>query len=208
MKHHGARSWGRSLIVSASFAIAIFASSAAHAQHAAIVIEPNAAGAKALSVISKPGSYVLGRDFVFSRSGADGIAITSPNVTLDLQGFSIISTSTRTGAGVDATGQSNVIIRDGIISGCGGAAIIGGTGANISGITASGNGSGITCGVGCVAADNVIQGNTGVGMTFSDATSGYLANVLQGNNGNTVGTSGQVSGGTSLGQNLCNGTTC
>ena len=49
-------------------------------------------------------------------------------------------------------------------------------------------------------------GKPGTGLTFSDATSGYLGNILQGNSGNTVGNTGQVSGGTSLNQNVCNGT--
>ena len=215
MKHCGAYSLNRAMIVSASIAIAmigieVLACSSALAQRIPLVVEPNAAGAKAQSVINRAGSYVLSRDLVLSKAGVDGIDITSPNVTLDLQGFSIISNSNsaKTGDGINATGQANVIIRNGIITGVGGAAIVTGATANISGITATGNGTGITCNIGCLAHDNVIQGNTGIGMTFSDATSGYGGNVLQGNNGNTVGTGGQVSGGTSLGHNVCNGTSC
>jgi hypothetical protein len=213
MNHSGGSSRGRSLIIFASMAVAIFATSLAHAQRVAIVAEPNkaamtSASVKAEALISKPGSYVLARDIVNGGAGFVGISITSSNVSLDLQGFSILCTNASTGAGIDAVGESNVTIRNGNITGCGGAAIIAGAASSISAITATKNGSGITCGIGCVVGGNVIQGNTGVGMTFSDATSGYIGNVLQGNDGNTVGTSGQVSGGTSLGQNLCNGVSC
>jgi len=239
MNHHSKLSFNRLATLCASFAVAIFTSAPVFAQQKAIVIElsaTNAAATKALSVISKPGSYQLARDIVNNHAGYDSVLVTASDVTIDLEGLSIMSTASTTGAGIDATGQSNVVIRDGIITGSGGGpAIVAGTNANISGITASGNSNasgagasiqagngsqivsntvtgsgsgGISCGVGCVARDNVIQNNTGVGMTFSDATSGYAGNVLQGNDGNTVGTTGQVSGGTSLSQNLCNGVAC
>jgi hypothetical protein len=189
-------------------AAAIFATSLAHAQRVAIVVEPGkamaSAGVKAQALINKSGSYVLARNLVNGKAGAVAISITAPNVTLDLQGFSVLCTSASTGAGIDATGQANVAIHNGIITGCGGAAIIAGAAGTITAITATNNGSGITCGIGCVAGGNIIQGNTGVGMTFSDATSGYIGNVLQGNNG----AGAQVSGGTSLNQNLCNGVVC
>lgn len=217
MNHHREFFFSRIAIACASIALAIFTSAPILAQPKPIVIEPNATGAaatKALSIINKPGSYVLSRNIVNGRAGTDSVEVTASNVTLDLQGFEIMSTTSTTGVGINATGQSNVVIRNGIIMGFGGPAIIGGTAANISSITASGNGiagggiGGISCSTGCLINNNVIQGNLGIGMSFADTTSGYLGNVLHGNNGNTVGTGGQVSGGTSLGQNLCNGTAC
>lgn len=230
----------RIAIVCASSAIAILTSAPIFAQQKPIVIEPDAvvpAAAKALTIINKSGSFVLNRNIVNGRAGVDAIDITASNVTLDLQGNSIISAAASTGVGINATGVSSVIIRNGTITGFGGPAIIAGSNANITGIIATqnslisstgasieaGNGSqiaadtisgsgsgGITCGTGtgCLVENNVIQGNSGVGISLSDATGGYLGNVMQGNSGNTVGTTGQVSGGTSLGQNLCNGTPC
>ncbi len=195
-----------------ALAAAMFLSAPVFAQQKPIVIEldsSSAATAKPQTTISKSGSYILNRNLVnSSKNGADTVLVTASNVTIDLQGFTIMSTVSTTGNGINATGQSNVVIRNGIITGFGGAAIVTGNNGSISAITASGNGSGITCGIGCLASGNVIQGNTGLGLTFSDPTSGYLGNVMQGNSGNTVGTGGQVSGGTSLGQNVCNGTTC
>ena len=211
MNHHNEFSFSRTAMVCAAIAGAIFTSAPILAQQKPLVIEPNATGAavKAQSVISKPGSYVLNKNITnTSKNGQDSVAVTAPNVTIDLQGFVISATGSNTGAGINATGQSNVVIRNGIITGFDGPAIIGGNTSNISAIVATGNGSGITCGTGCLVSNNIIQGNTGFGMTFSGPSSGYLGNVLQGNSGKTVGTDGQVSGGTSLNQNLCNGTTC
>jgi len=190
-----------------SIAVAVFASTPILAQQKPIAIELNltaTAATKALTTINKSGSYILTKNIVDSRAGFDALAVTAPNVTIDLQGFEIMSTTTGTGNGINATGQSNVVVRNGIITGFGGAAIITGNNASIAAITATTNGSGITCGVGCLASGNVLQGNTGLGLTFTDTTSGYVENVLLGNNNGGA----QVSGGTSLNQNVCNGTAC
>ncbi len=238
MNHHSKLSFNRIAIVCASFAVAIFTSAPILAQQKAIVTELNAtdaAATKALNLISKPGFYYLTKNIVNSHAGYDSVLVTASDVTIDLEGLSIMSTVSTTGTGIDATGQSNVVIRDGIITGPGGPAIIAGTNANISGITASSNSSaggegasiqagqgsqivsntvtgsgagGISCGVGCLVRNNVVQGNTGVGISFLDDTGGYLGNLLQGNDGTSSGTTGQVSGGASLGQNLCNGVAC
>jgi hypothetical protein len=172
------------------------------AANGAIAVKPQ-------STINKSGSYTLTRNIVNnSKNGADSVLVTASNVTIDLLGYTIMSTNPGSGNGINATGQTNVVITNGIIMGFGGSAVVAGNGARISGITATNNGSGIICGVGCLARDNVLQSNSGLGISFSDATSGYLGNVMQGNSGNTVGNSGQVSGGTSLGQNVCNGVAC
>ncbi len=186
-----------------AIAASIFTSTPTCAQQKPMVITPNASNVKAQTIISRSGSYILNRNIVNKRVNAASVSVTASNVTINLQGFSITST-VASPSGIDAGGQSNIVITNGIISGFGGPAIIAGTAATISGITATGNGSGITCGPGCLARGNVLQGNTGVGLNFSDATSGYIGNILQGNNGGGA----QVSGGTSLGQNLCDGVAC
>ena len=241
MKQSSEGSIKRLFVGAASIALGVLFGAAAFAQQKTLVVAaPDASSVRPLSTISRSGSYVLNRNLVNnSRSGADAVQITTSNVVLDLSGFSIGCTGSNTGNGINATGQTNIVIRNGVISGCGGQAIITGASSSISGITASGNSTtasvgpaiqagagsvissnlvsgsgsgngGVSCGsgTGCLVRDNVIQNNGGVGITLSDATGGYRSNVLQGNNGNTVGTGGQVSGGTSLGQNLCNGTTC
>jgi hypothetical protein len=195
-----------------SIAMLVVGSAASFAQSKPIPIEAAssaAAASKAQSVINKPGSYVLNKNITnTSKNGQDSLDITVSNVTVDLQGFVISATGSNTGVAINATGQSNVIIRNGIITGFDGAAIVLGNNGNVSAITATQNGSGITCGSGCLVSNSILQGNLGLGLTFSDTTSGYLGNILQGNNGNNVGNTGQVSGGTSLNQNVCNGAAC
>jgi hypothetical protein len=238
MSHIGKNINRGSMIVCASFVLALFTGAPLQAQPQPIVVSPDVSSPKPLSVISSSGSYVLSRNILNKSSlGADSVQVTASNVVIDLAGFSIICSGSSTGAGINATGQANVVIRDGIITGCGGPAIITGANANISGITAIGNSTttkagpaiqtgtgsqitsntingsgagGVTCGTGtgCLVSNNVIQGNVGVGITFSDTTGGFGGNVLQGNDGNTVGTSGQFSEGKPLGTNLCNGVTC
>jgi hypothetical protein len=222
-----------------AIAIAIFAGTPAWAQRKPIPIELSsasvAAATRALTVLRNPGSYVLVRDLVDNRAGFDAVQVTASNVTIDMQGFSILGAS-GTGIGINATGQSNVVVHNGIITGMGGGAIVTGANANISGITASGNSTagitnppsiqagngsnisgdtvtggmtgGIACAEACLVRGNVLQSNAGVGITLTDVTSGYSGNVLQGNDGNTVGSTGQILGGTSIGPNVCNGTAC
>jgi hypothetical protein len=222
-------------------AIAVLATTPAWAQRKPIVIEPSsqsvAAATRALTILRSPGSYVLVRDLIDNRAGFDAVQITASNVTIDMQGFSILGGSgIATGVGINAIGQSNVVIRNGIITGMAGGAIVTGANATISDITTSGNSTagvgnppsiqagngsnisndtttggntgGIGCAEGCLVRSNVLQSNLGVGITLTDVTSGYSGNVLQGNDGNTVGSAGQIMGGTSIGANVCNGAAC
>jgi hypothetical protein len=242
LKENSEGSIRRLLIGSASIAIAIlFAAPVLAQQKPLVVSSPDASSVRPLSIINRSGSYVLNRNIVNnSRVGADAVEITASDVVIDLAGFTIACTGTNTGNGINATNQTDIVIRDGVITGCGGQAIITGANSNISGITATGNSTtasigaaiqagmgsvisqnvvngstgsgngGISCGIGCLVQNNVIQGNAGPGITLSDLTGGYRSNVMQGNSNNTVGTSGQVSGGTSMPpmSNLCNGTAC
>ena len=80
-----------------------------------------------------------------------------------------------------------------------------GSGCLISGNTTFNNAIGIDCiGSGCLASGNTIENNSMTSMSFSDATSGYGGNVLNGNGASPEG-------GTSMGAkntNLCGGTAC
>jgi hypothetical protein len=232
--------WFRRQLAYVAMVMAVFAATPALAQRKPIVIEPSsqsvAAATRSLTILRNPGSYVLVRDLVDNRAGFDAVQITASNVTIDIQGFSIIGTVAGTGIGINANGQSNVVIQNGIITGMAGGAIVTGANVNISKVTASanstagitnppsimaGNGSnisddtvsggntgGIGCAEACLVRGNVLQSNAGIGITLTDVTSGYSGNVLQGNDGNTVGSAGQILGGTSIGTNVCNGTSC
>jgi hypothetical protein len=203
----------RVLIIPVAVVAAFCIGTAAHAQK--IRLEPNNAtgdaAAKALTIINKSGSYVLSKNIVVNKNNVDALDITASNVTLDLQGYTImVATGFSPNNGINATGQSNVIIQNGIITGfTNGAAVLAGQTSTVAGITATGNGTGITCGIACLAQDDTVQGNTGEGLIFNDTTGGYLNDILQGNSQTTGGgPAGQVTGGTSLGHNLCNGVVC
>jgi hypothetical protein len=66
-------------------------------------------------VISFPGSYYLAED-VFAFPGAHGIEITASNVTLDLNGFSVIG-NTEVGSldGIHADGEEEIVVRNGSV---------------------------------------------------------------------------------------------
>lgn len=68
--------------------------------------------------ISTPGSYYLAKSIQFTATSGDALSITSPNVTLDLGGFTISSTAGVTGRAIFVTGGlNNVAIRNGNIAG-------------------------------------------------------------------------------------------
>jgi hypothetical protein len=77
----------------------------------------------------------------------------------------------------------------------------------ISGNSANGNTSnGIDCsGSSCVVSGNTSTFNTNRGIEASDSTTGYGGNVMYDDFGTTTAGAGCVAGGTSLGNNLCNG---
>src|ERR1700730_10052001 len=109
MSHAGKDFHGRSIFVCASIIVAIFSATPLFAQQKPIVITPDATSVRALSVISRSGSYVLSRNIVNnSRNGADAVQVTAPDVVIDLSGFTIAGTGSNTGTGINATGQSNV----------------------------------------------------------------------------------------------------
>jgi hypothetical protein len=76
--------------------------------------------------ITAPGSYYLTKD-INAPNGVSGIQLSASNVTIDLNGFSIIGQGTSgTPAGVNVQGtQSNICVKNGTITGFGGAGISG-----------------------------------------------------------------------------------
>jgi hypothetical protein len=80
-------------------------------------IEPRTMISSAPSMISAPGSYYLSNNITVSSG--DAITISSGGVTLDLNGFTIVSTAASpTGAGIRISGSiSNVAIFNGFVRG-------------------------------------------------------------------------------------------
>lgn len=220
-----------------SIGLALIAAPAAFAQKPIPIVPDTAASpataARASSVIRKPGSYILTRNITVAKAGLDAVDVTVSNVSIDLQGFTISGIS-GTGTGINATGQNQVTVKNGIVTGMGGPAVIVGAQSTVSDITAAGDsssgsgaviqagnnslvvnntvvgggGAGISSGASSLARGNILQNNSSFGLLLSDATSAYAGNVLQGNNGNSSTPSGQISGGTRIGDNLCNGALC
>ena len=120
----------------------------------------------ALFIISQPGSYYLTGN-ISGVSGKDGIAVTAPDVTLDLNGFSLIGVS---GAlfGVDALSQQpNLTIRNGSLRNWS-TGIAAARGA-IERIQASNNGTGIAVSKRSTVTNCSASSNTGTGMSASDS---------------------------------------
>jgi parallel beta-helix repeat protein len=178
-------------------------------------------------VISASGSYRLTGNLTDSSTSFAAISVTAANVTIDLNGFTITGPGgglgSTTGRGIDGFTAVALTVENGTVTKFGGEAgirtgnngivrnvhvsanglgIVTGNGSVISGNTANdNNGTGIACsGSGCV-----ISGNTAVnqvdGIGANDATTAYGGNVL---NKNTL----DVSGGTSLKNNVCSGVLC
>lgn len=69
-------------------------------------------------VISTPGSYYFTRNLQFTAASGHAISISSPNVTLDLNGFTLSSTAAVVGRAISVSdGLNNITIRNGIIAG-------------------------------------------------------------------------------------------
>jgi hypothetical protein len=153
--------------------------------------------------ITKPGSYFLDRTLTSALSSGSIINVTASNVTINLNGFSIIG---RGGAGtkvigINAPGSSGVTIVDGTITLVPGTAIIVGSSSTVNGVQLINNNiDGMDCNSTCLVTNNIVSGNHGTGLSFGDTSSGYQNNIISG----LV----PVVNGTNMGHNVCNGTAC
>lgn len=69
-------------------------------------------------VISNPGSYYLARSLQFTAASGDAISITSDNVTLDLNGFTLSSSAGVTGHAIKVgDNRNNIAIKNGNVAG-------------------------------------------------------------------------------------------
>jgi len=155
-------------------------------------------------VTNKSGSYFLGSNIVFGASNASAIRVNTGvnNVTINLNGFSIIGNGGSNSGGINASTNSGITIFNGTITKMAGKGIVLGSNSTVAGVQLINNGGdALTCTTGCLVTSNVINGNTGTGLVFSDATSGYQTNIISGNGGT-------VTGGTNMGHNVCNTALC
>jgi len=208
-------------------------------------------------VISAPGSYRLASNLRVASTSVDAIDIRANNVTLDLNGFSIIGPHSGTGNGINAGVNAsscyppnvtitNVTVTDGVVTAMGGSGICLGSYAHVEGVRALGNGgsgidvnsfariignvcnknlaTGIACGRDCVISGNTTNSNF-EGIVTSD-NAAVLGNAVSLNSDDGLILLGTVptysgfgknvmennsvvcaDGGTSIGDNVCNGRT-
>jgi parallel beta-helix repeat protein len=180
--------------------------------------------------ISQRGSYRLTSNLTVP-SGPNGIHITADDVTLDLNGFAIVGNGCSGTPLVCAGSASGVVAQDirtgvtvmnGTVRGMPSGAVWVGNG-RVERMQIVGNLQGITMKRGVVT-NNVVQGNQGLGIwlvetgsvtgntaldngslgIFFGGQGGWAHNVLASNNSGGV----QAQGGTALGGNFCNYSSC
>lgn len=180
--------------------------------------------------LAGPGSYLLTSDLV-PGTNQDGVQVSADGVSLDLNGFRIVSSSsTSTSAnGIEGADRQNVEVRHGTVQGFAGRGIyFSGTsrGVRILDVRTTGNGfQGVDLDGGghlvsrCTSVsndlwgfsvegdsmivDSVAENNASYGLVI-DAEVGYRGNVVSNNNGGNA--SAQIVGtGVDLGGNVCGG---
>jgi len=120
--------------------------------------------------ISSSGSYYLAETINFATENTTGINITVGNVTIDLNGYSLIGPGTGTsGHGITASG-SKITVINGSVSGWKGNGIsLAGTSNKVMNITSTGNkGNGISVGSQSILADCESSENELDGITIGD----------------------------------------
>lgn len=157
--------------------------------------------------IARPGSYKLTGNLTVSDPHVDAIEIVAENVTLDLNGFSILGPGTGSGRGVFAAGYSNVNVRNGSIVDMGshgmeldiaasvdhvnaldngGSGVFTQGGSAVTHTTSNRNeGSGIDVGIGSTIADSNANRNGGDGIA-TGARSTVRGNTANVNGGDGV----------------------
>jgi parallel beta-helix repeat protein len=163
--------------------------------------------------ISTGASYRLTGNLTDSSASADAIDVTAGSVTLDLNGFSIIGASGSDTYGISASGDTNVTVENGTITGFEFGVVIG-NGGIVRNLHATNDGDGIVVGSnsviqGCVASSNSANGiySTGTGLVISGnaANSNAKLGIGAGSQSTISGNSVYSNSGDGI---YCNGSAC
>ena len=146
-------------------------------------------------IISQAGSYYLTGN-VSGVSGKTGIEITSDNVTVDLNGFTITGPGT-TNTGIDFGSQKNIVLRNGTIRSWFTAVngLAASARARVEKIRALSNaGSGIIVGANCSVLDCLADANPTTGIATQ--ANGIVQNcqIIGSSNGISTSSNGLISG--------------
>ena len=151
--------------------------------------------------ISKPGSYRLAENL--DVKGGDGIDVLTGNVTIDLNGFSIIGSSDKSsGIGINAAKMAFVKVSNGSIVNMTGAGLVLGDSGAAKGVRVNGNGAdGVVCANDCEIIDNGVTNNAFYGI-FAGQNAIVSRNSANDNRNGFGITVGQ---GSSVTENVANG---
>jgi len=163
--------------------------------------------------ISASGSYRLTGSLTVSAN-TNAITVTAPNVTVDLNGFSITGPGSSSGsAGIAAAGVSDVTVENGTVTGFEQGVYVGFFGivrnvhadANETGIDAGNNttvkgctannststgGWGVYCTAACAISGNTVNGNASIGITCGGNGCVISDNTASANNSYGIACSG------------------
>jgi hypothetical protein len=147
-------------------------------------------GGNNLFIISQPGSYYLTTN-IYGVANKNGIEITSGNVFLDLNGFSLLGTSnSRDGIVIFSSTQSNITVCNGNVSGWGNGYFgIESNGRNVvfERLKVSDNTQGISAKGGTVIRDCIVTTSAFSGISIYESGSVVANNTLIGNNSLNIG---------------------
>ncbi len=131
--------------------------------------------------ITASGSYKLTSDLVVTDPTVSAITVLVPNVTIDLNGFSIMGGF----RGINALLEPLITVTNGQISGMAQEGVVTGHSSRIERIRAFGNGrAGISCDDGCEITNCVVNNNSQAGIEVINFSSLYgralvASNVVQ-----------------------------
>jgi len=161
-----------------------------------IPVQSLGGSANAKYMIKQPGSYYLTGDVVVLATNEHGIAVEANDVTINLEGYSLIGPGPGTSHGVYMDGRRNV--EDCTSAGNGSTGIFGAYASTLTGNTVYENqGYGVSAGRGCTLTGNTIYNNDDAGIL---ADSRCLVA------GNTVSHNNQSNGAAQAG--ICVGNSC
>ncbi len=143
--------------------------------------------------IQSPGSYILQHN-LRSKSGFDCINVKAAHVNINLNGFAILAGK----VGINATGQADVSVRNGTVTGMSGAGIIVGEGGIVEDVRSDGNGAD---GIECIGNDCTISGNSAnLNKTNGIEVNGSAARI-SGNTANANSVNGIMTAAADSGEN-------
>jgi len=133
--------------------------------------------------IPTKGSYRLTGDLI-PPAGTGALKAGAANIEIDLNGFTIMSTGGAAANGIDSAGFGGLVVRNGLVAGFTGSGIVAGVHSKVIETKVSSNASGVTGASECLIVMNTINGSTAAGGEAVSAGACKIENnVIAGNTG-------------------------